>query len=104
MIEGLARVDTVCLDKTGTLTEGGMDVVELRPLPGPGRPGGPPRAPEVPGADGPPGADGADGPADPAVLRTALGVLAGADARPNPSMRAIIDAYGSAMAPTASGG
>lgn len=31
-IEGLARVDTVCLDKTGTLTEGGMDVVELRPL------------------------------------------------------------------------
>ncbi|MFD7988593.1 HAD-IC family P-type ATPase, partial [Kitasatospora indigofera] len=56
-IEGLARVDTVCLDKTGTLTEGGMDVVELRPLPGPGRPGGPPapagppRAAEVPGAD-----------------------------------------------------
>ena len=25
-IEGLARVDVVCLDKTGTLTEGGMDV------------------------------------------------------------------------------
>ncbi|GHH75869.1 putative cation-transporting ATPase E [Kitasatospora indigofera] len=95
-IEGLARVDTVCLDKTGTLTEGGMDVVELRPLPGPPAPAGPPRAAEVPGADGPPGADGADGPVDPAVLRTALGVLAGADARPNPSMRAIIDAYGSA--------
>jgi hypothetical protein len=33
-IEGLARVDTVCLDKTGTLTEGGMDVTELRPLGG----------------------------------------------------------------------
>ena len=33
-IEGLARVDTVCLDKTGTLTEGGMDVTELRPLNG----------------------------------------------------------------------
>ena len=33
-IEGLARVDTVCLDKTGTLTEGGMDVTELRPLDG----------------------------------------------------------------------
>ncbi|BFO22520.1 hypothetical protein SHKM778_89080 [Streptomyces sp. KM77-8] len=31
-IEGLARVDTVCLDKTGTLTEGGMDVTELRVL------------------------------------------------------------------------
>ena len=33
-IEGLARVDVVCLDKTGTLTEGGMDVTELRPLDG----------------------------------------------------------------------
>ncbi|CAM5240962.1 Magnesium-transporting ATPase OS=Streptomyces fumanus OX=67302 GN=GCM10018772_30700 PE=4 SV=1 [Streptomyces fumanus] len=33
-IEGLARVDTVCLDKTGTLTEGGMDVTGLRPLNG----------------------------------------------------------------------
>ena len=33
-IEGLARVDIVCLDKTGTLTEGGMDVTELRPLDG----------------------------------------------------------------------
>ncbi|MFF1875391.1 HAD-IC family P-type ATPase [Streptomyces sp. CB03911] len=101
-IEGLARVDTVCLDKTGTLTEGGMDVVELRPLPGPHQAGGPagaagpPGADEVPGTDGPPGADGPGGPVDQAVLRTALGVLAGADARPNPSMRAIIDAYGNA--------
>ena len=33
-IEGLARVDVVCLDKTGTLTEGGMDVTELRTLNG----------------------------------------------------------------------
>lgn len=31
-IEGLARVDVLCLDKTGTLTEGGMDVEEVRPL------------------------------------------------------------------------
>jgi len=31
-IEGLARVDTVCLDKTGTLTEGGMRLAEIRPL------------------------------------------------------------------------
>ncbi|GAB3218797.1 HAD-IC family P-type ATPase [Glycomyces halotolerans] len=31
-IEGLARVDVLCLDKTGTLTEGGMDVEEIRPL------------------------------------------------------------------------
>jgi cation-transporting ATPase E len=28
-IEGLARVDVVCLDKTGTLTEPGIDLVEL---------------------------------------------------------------------------
>ncbi|MFD0400625.1 HAD-IC family P-type ATPase [Kitasatospora sp. NPDC127121] len=70
-IEGLARVDTVCLDKTGTLTEGGMDVVDLRVL-----------------SDGEPGAP------DPDTIKHALGVMAGADARPNPSMQAVIDAYG----------
>ncbi|MFE0459003.1 HAD-IC family P-type ATPase [Kitasatospora sp. NPDC058965] len=69
-IEGLARVDTVCLDKTGTLTEGGMDVLELRPL--------------------------AAGPAGAAELEQVLGVMAGADARPNPSMQAVLDAYGGA--------
>lgn len=31
-IENLARVDTLCLDKTGTLTEGCMEVLEVRPL------------------------------------------------------------------------
>ncbi|MFD0272731.1 cation-translocating P-type ATPase [Kitasatospora sp. NPDC127111] len=84
-IEGLARVDTVCLDKTGTLTEGGMDVVELRTLP------------QVPEADGHPRPDAPLARrvlADPAVIKQALGVMAGADARPNPSMRAVIDAYG----------
>ncbi len=30
-IEGLARVDVVCADKTGTLTENGMRLAELRP-------------------------------------------------------------------------
>ncbi|WP_255436099.1 HAD-IC family P-type ATPase [Salinispora sp. H7-4] len=30
-IEGLARVDVVCLDKTGTLTEVAMEVAEVRP-------------------------------------------------------------------------
>ncbi|MGE2734959.1 cation-translocating P-type ATPase [Mycolicibacterium vaccae] len=30
-IEGLARVDVVCADKTGTLTENGMRVCDLRP-------------------------------------------------------------------------
>ncbi|MER7752641.1 HAD-IC family P-type ATPase [Kitasatospora sp. NPDC097643] len=70
-IEGLARVDTVCLDKTGTLTEGGMDVVDLRVI-----------------------SNGAPGTHDPATIKHALGVMAGADARPNPSMQAVIDAYG----------
>jgi cation-transporting ATPase E len=31
-IEGLARVDVVCADKTGTLTENGMRVADLKPL------------------------------------------------------------------------
>lgn len=64
-IEGLARVDTVCLDKTGTLTEGGMDVTELRPLDG----------------------------ADESYVRKVLGALGESDPRPNASLRAIIDAY-----------
>ncbi|MET8749995.1 HAD-IC family P-type ATPase [Streptomyces sp. NPDC004667] len=64
-IEGLARVDVVCLDKTGTLTEGGMDVTELRPLGG----------------------------ADQAYVRKVLGALGESDPRPNASLQAIIDAY-----------
>ncbi|WP_328639315.1 HAD-IC family P-type ATPase [Streptomyces canus] len=64
-IEGLARIDTVCLDKTGTLTEGGMDVTELRPLRG----------------------------ADESYVRKVLGALGESDPRPNASLQAIIDAY-----------
>ncbi|WP_369189556.1 HAD-IC family P-type ATPase [Streptomyces sp. R08] len=64
-IEGLARVDTVCLDKTGTLTEGGMDVTELRPLGG----------------------------ADETYVRKVLGALGESDPRPNASLQAIINAY-----------
>ncbi|MET7909946.1 HAD-IC family P-type ATPase [Streptomyces avermitilis] len=64
-IEGLARVDTVCLDKTGTLTEGGMDVMELRPLGG----------------------------ADETYVRKVLGALGESDPRPNASLQAIINAY-----------
>ncbi|WP_105975156.1 HAD-IC family P-type ATPase [Streptomyces geranii] len=64
-IEGLARVDTVCLDKTGTLTEGGMDVTELRPLGG----------------------------SDETYVRRVLGALGESDPRPNASLQAIIDAY-----------
>ncbi|MER5729201.1 HAD-IC family P-type ATPase [Streptomyces sp. NPDC002138] len=64
-IEGLARVNVVCLDKTGTLTEGGMDVTELRPLGG----------------------------ADAAYVQKVLGALGESDPRPNASLQAIIDAY-----------
>lgn len=31
-IENLARVDVLCLDKTGTLTQGELEVLELRPV------------------------------------------------------------------------
>ncbi|MEU9090275.1 HAD-IC family P-type ATPase [Streptomyces sp. NPDC048428] len=64
-IEGLARVDVVCLDKTGTLTEGGMDVTEVRALNG----------------------------SDEAYLHRVLGALGASDPRPNASLQAIIDAY-----------
>ncbi|MGW7643133.1 HAD-IC family P-type ATPase [Streptomyces bobili] len=64
-IEGLARVDTVCLDKTGTLTEGGMDVTDVHPL------------------------DGSDA----GYVHKVLGALGASDPRPNTSLQAIIDAY-----------
>ncbi|MFG2885902.1 HAD-IC family P-type ATPase [Streptomyces sp. NPDC048297] len=64
-IEGLARVDTVCLDKTGTLTEGGMDVSDLRMLDG----------------------------AEEGYVRQVLGALGESDPRPNASLQAIIAAY-----------
>ncbi|APS20017.1 metal ABC transporter ATPase [Streptomyces sp. Tue 6075] len=64
-IEGLARVDVVCLDKTGTLTEGGMDVTEVRPLNG----------------------------SDEAYVKEVLRTFGSSDPRPNASLQAIIDAY-----------
>ncbi|MEV7275595.1 HAD-IC family P-type ATPase [Streptomyces sp. NPDC093111] len=69
-IEGLARVDVVCLDKTGTLTEGGMDVTDLRLLDG----------------------------ADESYVRKVLGALGESDPRPNASLQAIIDAYPDSVA------
>ncbi|MEU2537254.1 HAD-IC family P-type ATPase [Streptomyces iakyrus] len=62
-IEGLARVDTVCLDKTGTLTEASMDVDDVLAL-----------LPTVPAAE-------------------VLGALGASDERPNSSLQAIIEAY-----------
>lgn len=65
-IEGLARVDVVCADKTGTLTEVGMRVSHLDAVvTSPGDP-------------------------DPG---TVLAALAAADPRPNASMRAIAEAF-----------
>ncbi|MET7872843.1 HAD-IC family P-type ATPase [Streptomyces cyaneofuscatus] len=64
-IEGLARVDVVCLDKTGTLTEGGMDITEVRALGG----------------------------SDEAYVHQVLRSLGSSDPRPNASLQAIIDAY-----------
>jgi cation-transporting ATPase E len=63
-IEGLARVDVVCADKTGTLTENAMRVAELRVV---------------------------DGDEETAVA--ALAALAAADPRPNASLQAIAEAY-----------
>ncbi|KAF4407387.1 HAD-IC family P-type ATPase [Streptomyces lycii] len=62
-IEGLARVDTVCLDKTGTLTQAAMDVEEVRAV-----------------EDGVP-------------LEDVLGALGTADERPNASLQAVIDRF-----------
>ena len=62
-VEGLARVDVVCLDKTGTLTIGDIAFEDLLPLDG----------------------------ADPDHLREALGALAD-DANANGTLKAVADA------------
>src|SRR5699024_5705839 len=74
-IEGLARVDVVCADKTGTLTENGMRLSEARAL-------ADPRSAE----DGPARVDAQ------ARVDSALAALAAAEARPNASIQAIKDA------------
>ncbi len=64
-IEGLARVDVVCADKTGTLTENGMRLSQAEPVGGAG----------------------------PDQIGTVLAALAGDDPKPNASMQAIVEAY-----------
>ncbi len=64
-IEGLARVDVVCADKTGTLTENGMRLSDLRPV--------------------------ADRHAT--DVTPVLAALATTDPRPNASLAAIMEAY-----------
>ena len=64
-IEGLARVDVVCADKTGTLTENGMRLSEAETVAEVG----------------------------PDQVATVLAALAGDDPKPNASMQAIAEAY-----------
>lgn len=64
-IEGLARVDVVCADKTGTLTENGMRLARA----------------EVAGEE------------SPDQIGAVLGALAADDPKPNASMQAIAEAY-----------
>ena len=63
-VEVLARVDTVCVDKTGTLTEPGMHVRDLVTLRG-----------------------------DRDELAAALAALASVESAPNPTLQAVADAY-----------
>ncbi|MEU6882074.1 HAD-IC family P-type ATPase [Streptomyces sp. NPDC046712] len=79
-IEGLARVDVVCLDKTGTLTEGGMDVTELRLLNSADG--------DVTGGGGAKRSGSKE-----EYVRKVLGALGESDPHPNASLQAIIDAY-----------
>ena len=87
-IEGLARVDVVCADKTGTLTENGMRLADTKPLS------------EVPGgrAMGARPARRAGGLWD---VGKVLASLAADDSRPNASMQAIAEAYDEAPGWTA---
>ena len=71
-IEGLARVDVVCADKTGTLTENKMEFSELIPL----------------------GSDASVTGSDDGVALGVLRQLAAADPAPNSSMEAIIEGVG----------
>jgi cation-transporting P-type ATPase E len=79
-IEGLARVDIVCTDKTGTLTELGLEVADLHTLDG---------ADAGPGPERP----GAQHQERVAQAESALGALAAADPEPNASMRALAERY-----------
>jgi len=66
-IEGLARVDVICIDKTGTLTEGSLSLSTVEHLT----------------ADG----------AEPIDAATVLGAMGASDDHPNPSLAAIAAQY-----------
>ncbi len=67
-VEVLARVDTICVDKTGTLTQPGMQVREVVAL------------------AGPPSDGGAD-------LDAVLGAMGASESNPNPTLEAIAARY-----------
>jgi cation-transporting ATPase E len=73
-IEGLARVDVVCADKTGTLTENGMRLSETKVLTADRVAGGQERS-------------------DRGIVGDVLAQLAADDERPNASIQAIAEAY-----------
>jgi cation-transporting P-type ATPase E len=68
-LEGLARVDVVCLDKTGTLTSGHLRLVAVEPL------------------------DGGEGSGDGEEVADVLAAMGAADPHPNASLQAVADAY-----------
>ncbi|MET0627478.1 MAG: HAD-IC family P-type ATPase [Acidimicrobiia bacterium] len=87
-VEGLARVDVVCLDKTGTLTEGEIVFDELLVLA------------DLPGATS--GASAVDEPERERLVRAALGALA-ADEHPNATLAALAPAFAPPAGPDAAG-
>jgi len=87
-VEVLARVDVVCVDKTGTLTQPGMHLREVVPV---GQ-GSDPGDSDVPGADVPgSNARGSDAP-DMTAIRSGLGAIASVESNPNPTLQAIAEA------------
>ncbi len=81
-IEGLARVDVVCADKTGTLTENGMRVSDLKRVAGGS--GGLQRRAHARSAGDDPGINS---------MADVLAQMAADDPRPNASIAAIAEAY-----------
>ena len=87
-IEGLARVDVVCCDKTGTLTQGRMHVVAVVPAVGPAEIG-----PAEIGLAGGASLAGAAVAAPDPDAEAALGALAVADPRQNATTAALAEAF-----------
>lgn len=91
-IEGLARVDVVCTDKTGTITEPELEVTEVVPLDATAAGDVPPGDGATPGNDGAtPGAGAAGAPIH--DIAAVLGALAAADPEPNASGQALAAAF-----------